>query len=155
MLLRKALPLELIERALTVINHGIGEGMSPEKMPIFRAQSYVPELQIHPAVTDLLHASPLLGLTESVFGVGGLEPVTKGRDHRALSRARGTRNTARARRRLSYRNQRRSAGNDSQLHRFIGGLPNPVRRPTLEILPSGQVRTRRSRRTFAISTWMP
>ena len=77
-LLRKALPLELVERALTVINHGIGEGMSPEKMPIFRAQSYVPELQIHPAVTDLLHASPLLGLTESVFGVGGLEPVTKG-----------------------------------------------------------------------------
>jgi len=77
-LLRKALPLELIERALTVINHGIGEGMSPEKMPIFRAQSYVPELQIHPAVTDLLHASPLLVLTESVFGVGGLEPVTKG-----------------------------------------------------------------------------
>jgi hypothetical protein len=77
-LLRNALPVELVERALTVINHGIGEGMSPDKMPIYRAQSYVPELQVHPAVTDLLHASPLRGLTESVFGVGGLEPVTKG-----------------------------------------------------------------------------
>jgi hypothetical protein len=73
-----AVPADLIERALTVINHGVGEGMDPEKMPIYRAQSYVPHLQVHPAVTDLLFASPLLSLTQSVFGEDGLETVTKG-----------------------------------------------------------------------------
>jgi hypothetical protein len=73
-----AVPANLVESALRVINHRLGEGMSPELLPTFRAQSYFPELKGEPAITDLFYRSPLHALADSVFGAGGLEPVKGG-----------------------------------------------------------------------------
>lgn len=52
-----AVPADLIRRARRAINHSLGQGIDPEQLPTFRAQSYAPELQESQIITDLLHES--------------------------------------------------------------------------------------------------
>lgn len=76
--LKNVIPRRMVDAALRQINHAVGEGMDPTQMPIFRAQSYCPELRNDPAIMDLLIKSPLWDLTESALGEGKIRPVRGG-----------------------------------------------------------------------------
>lgn len=72
-------PRELVDAALRAINASLGtNGMRPEDLPRFRAQSYCPELTNSPAITNLLNESPLWSVAESAIGRGKIRPVTGG-----------------------------------------------------------------------------
>ena len=72
------IPQPLVDAALRAINASLGEGMNADEMWRFRAQSYCPELQHTPVITDLLNATPALALAESLVGTGRIAPVTGG-----------------------------------------------------------------------------
>jgi hypothetical protein len=72
-------PQERIRAALRAINASIGaNGIAPDQLTKFRAQSYCPELQRDPAIVNLLTETPLWNVAESAIGVGKLKPVTSG-----------------------------------------------------------------------------
>ena len=72
-------PRERVDAALRAINASLGErGMHPDELPTLRARSYAPELQDAPAITGLLHETPLWGLAESAIGPGRIRPVGRG-----------------------------------------------------------------------------
>jgi hypothetical protein len=71
-------PPALVNTALRAINHSVGQGMNVADMQTFRAQSYCPEVQHTPAISDLLNGTPLLSLAESAVGAGKLKPVHAG-----------------------------------------------------------------------------
>jgi hypothetical protein len=74
-----AVPLELVEAARRAINASLGDnGIDPAELTRFRAQSYCPELQAAPVITDLLYASEVWSLAESVIGRGQISPVSRG-----------------------------------------------------------------------------
>ena len=74
-----AVPRELVDTALRAINSSVGSnGMHPDELTRFRAQSYCPELQGSPAITDLLTASPVWSMAESAIGPGKIKPVKGG-----------------------------------------------------------------------------
>ena len=68
-------PRMMINAALRAINSSLGEGINTDDMPRFRAQSYCPELQSTPVITDLLNKTPAWSLAESVIGEGKIKPV--------------------------------------------------------------------------------
>ncbi len=72
---RGVVPRIMVNAALRAINSSLGEGMNKEDMPRFRAQSYCPELQSQPVITDLLNKTPAWSLAESVIGEGQIKPV--------------------------------------------------------------------------------
>ena len=67
-------PPLMVEAALRAINHSVGQGMNVADMPHFRVQSYCPELQNTPPITDLLQKTPAWELAESVIGPGRIKP---------------------------------------------------------------------------------
>ncbi|HEY4384995.1 MAG TPA: hypothetical protein VGN34_11035 [Ktedonobacteraceae bacterium] len=70
---------ELVDEATKAINASLGnEGIDPVKLPIYRSQSYCPELTDKPAITNLLHRSPLWSIAESMIGAGQIQPVNHG-----------------------------------------------------------------------------
>jgi hypothetical protein len=72
-------PREKVEAALRAINHSLGfRGLPPEKLTEYSARSYCPELQGDPVITDLLHATPLWSVAESLIGPGKIRPVRSG-----------------------------------------------------------------------------
>jgi hypothetical protein len=71
-------PRLMVDAALRAINASLGEGMNVSDMQRFRAQSYCPELQQTPVITDLLNATPALSLAESLIGSGQVAPVKGG-----------------------------------------------------------------------------
>ena len=72
-------PKEIVHAALRAINSSLGsEGMHPDHLTRFRAQSYCPELQGSPEITNLLNETPVWSLAESAIGPGKLKPVTRG-----------------------------------------------------------------------------
>ncbi|WP_274651007.1 phytanoyl-CoA dioxygenase family protein [Paenibacillus humicola] len=71
-------PKLMVDEAVKAINHSVGEGMDTERMPIFRSQSYCPELQRDPVITGLLNKTPIWELAESVIGEGKLKPAGAG-----------------------------------------------------------------------------
>jgi hypothetical protein len=73
-----AIPNIMVDRALRHINHSVGEGMPPERMQIFRAQSYAPELQNQPPIADLFNRTPVKSLVEDLIGEGNTLPVNGG-----------------------------------------------------------------------------
>jgi hypothetical protein len=74
-----AVPPRLVDAARLAINASLGEkGIDPALLVKFRAQSYCPELQGTPAITDLATASDVWGLAESAIGPGMISPVTSG-----------------------------------------------------------------------------
>lgn len=71
-------PPLMANAALRSINHSVGQGMDRADITKFRAQSYCPELQGDPVITDLLYKTPAWGLAESVVGAGNLSPCRGG-----------------------------------------------------------------------------
>lgn len=72
-------PRESVDEALRAINSSLGvEGVHPDNLTRFRAQSYCPELQQSPPITGLLTDSPLWRLAESAIGPGKVSPVKSG-----------------------------------------------------------------------------
>ena len=67
-------PPLMVEGALRAINHSVGQGMNVADMTRFRAQSYCPEIQRSPPITDLLTKTPAWDLAESVIGAGRIKP---------------------------------------------------------------------------------
>jgi hypothetical protein len=71
-------PEETVNAALRAVNASLGSaGMAPDRLPTFRAQSYTPEVQRTPAITDLLTESPLWELAESAIGEGKIAPSAR------------------------------------------------------------------------------
>jgi hypothetical protein len=72
-------PRELVDRALRAINASLGsQGIDPNNLTKFRAQSYCPELTASPAITGLINDSPVWSLAESAIGAGKIRPVKSG-----------------------------------------------------------------------------
>jgi Phytanoyl-CoA dioxygenase (PhyH) len=73
------IPRELVDRALRAINASLGsQGIDPNNLTKFRAQSYCPELTASPAITGLINDSPVWSLAESAIGAGKIRPVKSG-----------------------------------------------------------------------------
>ncbi|ALS28307.1 phytanoyl-CoA dioxygenase [Paenibacillus sp. 32O-W] len=68
----------MTDAAIRAINRSLGEGLPPERLPIYRAQSFCPELQAEPVITDLLHKTPAFDLLGSVIDTASIEPVRSG-----------------------------------------------------------------------------
>ena len=75
---RGVVPRVMVNAALRAINSSLGEGMNKEDLPRFRAQSYCPELQSTPVISDLVNKTPAWSLAESVIGEGKIKPVRGG-----------------------------------------------------------------------------
>src|SRR5690242_11100550 len=71
-------PQVMVGSALKAINHSLGQGIPVEEITRFRAQSYCPELQKTPVITDLFNRTPALEMAESAIGVGCIKPVGGG-----------------------------------------------------------------------------
>lgn len=70
--LRGAIPPVMIHQAVRVINHDLGEhGMAPDELPTLRAQSYCPRIRKHADLTNLMNATPVFPLAESLLGQPG------------------------------------------------------------------------------------
>lgn len=69
-------PKVMVDAALRAINHSLGEGVKQEDMAKLRAQSFCPELQPQPVITDLFNKTPAFDLVRSV--VGDFRPITSG-----------------------------------------------------------------------------
>ena len=77
-------PPLMVEAALRAINHSVGQGMNVADMNRFRAQSYCPEIQNTPPITDLLKKTPAWDLAESVIGRGPDQAAGRRADRAAL-----------------------------------------------------------------------
>ena len=78
-LIRKLISRDMTERALQAINHSLGsEGMDKDGLPILRSQTYCPELTETGIITDLVNATDLAPVTESLLGKGNLDRQTYG-----------------------------------------------------------------------------
>lgn len=72
------IPPVMVDAALRAINHSVGQGMDVADMTKFRAQSFCPELQGAPAITDLLFRTPAWALAESAIGAEKIRPCRGG-----------------------------------------------------------------------------
>lgn len=78
-LLPGVVPAAAVRAALHAINRSLGEqGLPPERLTQFRAQSYCPELQGTPVITGLYGDTPLRTLAEAAIGEGQVRPVRGG-----------------------------------------------------------------------------
>ncbi|MEQ7124105.1 phytanoyl-CoA dioxygenase family protein [Actinopolymorpha sp. B11F2] len=78
-------PEEYVNAALQAINASLGsQGIPPDQLQKFRAQSYTPQVQTTSAITDLLTKSPLWELAESAIGEGKIAPGARGAGQVAL-----------------------------------------------------------------------
>ncbi len=72
-------PRDLVETALRAINASLGnDGIHPDQLVKFRAQTYCPDLTGTPPISDLLNRSPLWSVAESLIGAGQIQPVSRG-----------------------------------------------------------------------------
>ncbi|NBD27730.1 phytanoyl-CoA dioxygenase family protein [Paenibacillus glycinis] len=72
------IPKLMVDRAVRHINHSVGEGMNPANMQTYRAQSFCPELQDQPPISELFNATPVKSLVEDLIGEGQALPVESG-----------------------------------------------------------------------------
>ena len=63
-------PRVMVNETLKAMNHSIGNGIPLEDIHKVRSQSYCPEIQKLPVVTDLLNATPAFSFAESLLGTG-------------------------------------------------------------------------------------
>lgn len=71
-------PRVMIEAAQRAINNSLGQGVHPDDIARFSAQSYCPEVQSTPVITDLYNATPLRALAESAIAPDVLKGVGSG-----------------------------------------------------------------------------
>ncbi|SDX08344.1 hypothetical protein [Paenibacillus sp. CF384] len=76
--IKGAIPKVMTDHAVKHINHSVGQGMPPELMPTFRAQSYCPELSDKPPITGLYNDTPIKAYVEELLGEGMSHPITGG-----------------------------------------------------------------------------
>lgn len=75
-IVRGAVPRVMIDAARKAINQCLGDdGIPPEQLPTYRAQSYCPQINRTPVMIDLFEKTPLRPMVESAFGTGNLLPV--------------------------------------------------------------------------------
>ncbi|QHW29860.1 hypothetical protein GZH47_02785 [Paenibacillus rhizovicinus] len=72
------IPKLMVDHAIRNINHSVGQGMDPAQMPIYRAQSFCPELQGLPPITGLFNDTPVKSLVEDLIGEGNVQPAKYG-----------------------------------------------------------------------------
>lgn len=78
-LLPGIVPRAAVEAALHAINRSLGsDGLPPERLTQYSAQSYCPPLQGSPLIAGLFNDSPLRSVCESVIGSGSIRPVRGG-----------------------------------------------------------------------------
>jgi hypothetical protein len=53
--------------ALRAINHSLGKGMDPEKVPVYRSTTYCPELTSDKSILNLLNETPAWSIVESAI----------------------------------------------------------------------------------------
>jgi hypothetical protein len=75
--LRQAVARPLIDRALRLINHSIGEGIDINTIAVQRATTYCADLTEHPALLDLVNASSVLPQVEALVGRGKVQPIRR------------------------------------------------------------------------------
>lgn len=76
LVLKGAIPELLIRRARKAIHHNLGsEGMHPDKLVTFSAQSYCPSIQGDAALTDLANRSAVCLAAEALLGEGNMRPI--------------------------------------------------------------------------------
>src|SRR5690606_16722877 len=73
-----AVPQHLVHNAVKAINHSLGQGFPPEKVPEYRSRSFCPEVQSTQPITDLFHRSSAPGLLGSVIELEMTHPVGGG-----------------------------------------------------------------------------
>ena len=78
-------PVVMVDAAVKAINHSFGNGIDPEKMITFQAQSFCPELRQASEIIDLYNWTPVRPLAESMIGEGKVEPGEPRPDRRPLS----------------------------------------------------------------------
>ena len=71
-------PVVMVDAAVKAINHSFGNGIDPEKMITFQAQSFCPELRQASEIIDLYNRTPVRPLAESMIGEGKVDPVSRG-----------------------------------------------------------------------------
>ena len=71
-ILKGAVAPEMVNRALQTINYRLGQGFSSDELRKFSAQSFFPELQDQPVITDLFNASQVKPTLESLLGEGNV-----------------------------------------------------------------------------------
>ena len=72
-------PVVMVDAAVKAINHSFGNGIDPEKMITFQAQSFCPELRQASEIIDLYNRTPVRPLAESMIGEGKVDQVSRGR----------------------------------------------------------------------------
>ena len=88
--IENAVPQELVERAQQTINWKMGQGIPADKLTTWSSQSFFPELQGTPAITDLMNASGLIATLESVLGGNTVAAARGGQIALRFPRAPGT-----------------------------------------------------------------
>lgn len=78
LLLPGAVAPELVNRALQTINYKLGEGISPENLAIYKAQSFFPEMQGEKVITDLFNASSVRPALQALLGENNVPEATGG-----------------------------------------------------------------------------
>lgn len=71
-------PPELVERVLHAVYYRIGRGIPEEKLTIWQAQSFFPDLAGDPVVTDLYNESGLLDRLRELLGEKNAVPLERG-----------------------------------------------------------------------------
>ena len=74
--IRNAVPAEFMNKAVHAINHALGEGIRSADEPSMQDGRYFPGLTTSPAITNLVNATGLHSMAESVIGKGTL-PLTE------------------------------------------------------------------------------
>ncbi|MEK3890499.1 phytanoyl-CoA dioxygenase family protein [Bacillus sp. FSL K6-3431] len=70
------IPQAMLNEVRKAINHSLGEeGMDKEELATFRSQSYCPELQYTPVISDLYHRTPIHDLVDSVIDTTKIFPI--------------------------------------------------------------------------------
>lgn len=88
--LENAIASELVARAQQAINWKMGQGIPADQLTTWSSQSFFPELQGTPAITDLLNASGLIETLESVLGKNTVTPARAGQIALRFPREPGT-----------------------------------------------------------------
>ena len=74
-----AIPQAMVREALRAINFSlVSEGIPPEKLPTFHAQSFCPELRESGVIVDLFNKTPVVDCVESLLGPGMVRPAGQG-----------------------------------------------------------------------------
>lgn len=79
LILRQAIPVNLIDEARRAVNHSLGsDGLPPDLLKTYSAQSYCPGIRDTAVITDLFNRTPLYESVEQMVGAGNLLPAKGG-----------------------------------------------------------------------------